>query len=66
MIMLPNDYLTIAKLWSIYSNFFPKFILGSSENRAPVVALDSFSETLAVYNDKVAYLNLVTKQQIYV
>jgi len=38
MITLPNDYLTIAKLWSVYRNFFPKFILGSFENRAPVVA----------------------------
>ena len=33
MIMLPNDYPTIAKLSSVYRNFFPKFILGRFENR---------------------------------
>jgi len=49
MIILPNDYLTIV-------TFFPKFILGSFEDCAPVVALVmlmrdvscSFSKTFAV------------------
>jgi len=38
MIMFPNDYHTIAKLWSVYRKVFPKFFLGSFENRAPVLA----------------------------
>jgi len=33
-IMLPNDCVTIAKFWSVYRHFFPKFILGSFENQA--------------------------------
>ena len=38
MIILPNDYVTIAKLWSVYHHLFSKFFLGSFEIWVQVVA----------------------------
>ena len=39
LFMLSNDYLTIAKLWSVLSSRFHQFILGSFENWVPVITL---------------------------